>query len=94
MQSICTGRFPFTQVGLRIVHMQFEFKWQSQKADNRFWRASGNNDMRVIQQLGVGNGDFWLEVPAITHGHRRTDNSSCDTNRVNNDFNRTAPSRL
>jgi hypothetical protein len=30
------GTFPFTQVGLRIVQTQFEFKWQSQKADNRF----------------------------------------------------------
>jgi len=36
-ESICTGRSPFTSVGLRIVQMQFEFKWQSQKADNRFY---------------------------------------------------------
>jgi hypothetical protein len=45
------GTFPFTAVGLRIVHVQFEFKWQSQEARNRFlsstkalWRASGNSD--------------------------------------------------
>lgn len=30
------GMFPFTSLGLLIVQMQFEFKWRSQKADNRF----------------------------------------------------------